>query len=54
MSNWTEWKIVLKAMCDAACEEYPDTAEMATLFGKGLTPKQALDHIINERCGLED
>ena len=47
--DYRTWKELLRRACDIACEEYPDEEEMAILFEKGLTYKQALDLIIDER-----
>jgi len=47
--DYRTWKELLRRACDIACEEYPDEEEMTILFEKGLTYKQALDLIIDQR-----
>jgi hypothetical protein len=47
--RYEAWKESLHRACDVVCEEYPSVMEEITLFKEGLTFKQALDRIIEER-----
>jgi len=43
------WRIILLKCLDYLCADYPGEVEMRSCYDQGLTPKEALDAILQDQ-----